>query len=73
MPFKMYQGVMKARKERAAKAEDEAKLAGLVTGRGEGSSKAAKAAKRREERQRDNDDDITPDNIRGPVMFLGKR
>lgn len=60
MPFKMYQGVTKAQKKREKRRELEVKYTGAVTGK--------KAAKK--ERKKWADDDITPGNIRGPVMYI---
>ncbi len=70
MPYKMFQGVRKAQKVREKKRVEEAKAAGLVL-----PSKKDKGG--RDERRRfgggADDDDPTPDNIRGPVMYLAAK
>jgi hypothetical protein len=72
MPLKMLQGVRKAQREREKKREEGAKAAGLVL-------PGKKADKGRERRRfgggggGSDDDDPTPNNIRGPVMYLGGR
>jgi hypothetical protein len=78
MPYKMFKGVSKARKEREEKAAQEAKLAGIVTARpGETGGSSNKRAKKegggRGERNRQAEDEPVPDNIRGPVMHLKRR
>ncbi len=72
MPYKMYQGVMKARKVRAAKAEEEARMSGVVTGKG-GKRKEWRGGQRPDRDAIDrhgNPGDLLPDNVRGPVMYL---
>ena len=70
MPHKMWLGVTKARKAKAARLAAEAKAAGLVTGRPGASAIAASKPKERRWRKGGVDDGITPDDIRGPVMHV---
>ncbi len=62
MPFKMYLGVARARKERGAKEEERARVSGVVL------PKAKKKA--RKQREREAPDEPTPSNIRGSVMHV---
>ena len=64
MPFKMFLGVKKAREVRAARADEEARLSGVVRPRG-----AGKAAKGRKVREREHaPDEPVPYTVRGSVM-----
>jgi hypothetical protein len=56
--------VKKAAARRAAKAAEMQRLSGIVTGKGAKNRWRGGSAGRPE-------DDITPDNIRGPVMYVG--
>jgi hypothetical protein len=67
MPFKMFLGVAKARKEREEKRTKEEKTADLITGR-----KAPKKERREFVAPYGQPDSLTPDNVRGPVMYIKK-
>lgn len=74
MPFKMYLGVSKARKDRAERTARDDKVAGIV--RGEVRAKKA----RRDDSwvgPSGQPDSLDPDNVRGPIMHVrrgkGKR
>jgi hypothetical protein len=62
--MKMAAGLKKARARREAKAAEVARQSGVVTGKGQ-KNRWRGGRKERPE------DDITPDNIRGPVMYVG--
>ena len=62
MPFKMYLGVSKARAERSAKAEERARVSGVVLPK-----KKKKAKKQREKAA---PDEPIPNTIRGSVMHV---
>jgi len=66
MPFKMYLGVSKARREREAKVEEEARQSGIVRPK-----KQKKMRKVEKKGGRDGFDEPVPHNIRGSIMFAG--
>ncbi len=64
MPYKMFLGVSRARKERAAKEEERNRVSGVVLPR--------KKKKERKQREREALDEPIPNNIRGAVMHVGR-
>lgn len=67
MPQKMRRGVMKARREKAAKADAEALASGVVRPAG------AKKRKVRRAWAQPAEDEPVPHSLRGPVMHVGSR
>jgi len=72
MPLKMWMGVKKAREEREARKEAEEKAAGIITGKKPASSSSSGRAGRDEEDEFEprQPRDLTPFNVRGPVMYV---
>ncbi len=76
----MAKGVIKAKQEKERRAHEQAKLAGLVSGKiaklstlHEGRKKQRQEDRRKRYAAAGDDDDPTPGNIRNGVMYLGKR
>jgi len=65
MPFKMYLGVSKARRERSAKEEERARVSGVVLPK--------QKKKARKVREKAAADEPVPNHIVGSVMHTGKR
>jgi hypothetical protein len=72
MPLKMWMGVKKAREEREARKEAEEKAAGIITGKKPASGSGSGRAGRDEEDEFEprQPRDLTPFNVRGPVMYV---
>lgn len=70
MPYKMYKGVMKARQHREAKQQEYARLSGLVVPKVINNKDNKDDERKKRYEDNDADDDPTPRNIRGPVMYL---
>jgi Domain of unknown function (DUF4602) len=68
MPLKMAIGVLNARKKKMKRLAEDSRLSQVITGKKLDQKQGGKNDRKRKQF----DDDITPSNIRGSVMFVGR-